>query len=230
MSSLSSSRPLPSAQGGLWQIAHMVEDRIIWLGLIMAGGLSLSWLYRVMSLGQPAPSFDDFVALADTAEPGARGLVFLPFLEGAATPYERPNARASFVGLTSSHGARRDDPGGHGRRRLQSPRMRRAVRELGVNVTEVRLAEGGSRVGLWCQIIADVLRRPVDLIAKSDTSALGAAMAAQAGVTGTPIVAIARDAVRISGRFEPGPAAPAYQPIYARYRELAAVHMGSNGS
>ena len=227
---LSSSRPLPSAQGGLWQIVHMVEGRMVWLGLVMAGGLSLSWIHRVMSLGQPAPSFDEFVALADAVEPGARGLVFLPFLEGAATPYERPNARASFVGLTSSHGA---------------AEMVQAVMEgvafnlrecvelfegLGARVTEVRLAEGGSKVGRWCQIIADVLRRPVDLVAESDTSALGAAMAAQAGVMGLAIEAIAPSAVRISGRFEPGPAAPAYQPIYARYRELAAVHMGSSGS
>ena len=157
---ISSKRQLPRSGNGLWQIPHMIEDRIIWLGLIMAGGLSLSWLYRVMSLEQSTTSFEDFVALADTVAPGARGLIFLPFLEGAATPYERPNARASFVGLTSSHGA---------------AEMIRAVmegvafnlrqcvelfEEMGVSVSEVRLAEGGSRVGLWCQIIADILGKP----------------------------------------------------------------------
>ena len=32
--------------------------------------------------------------------------------------------------------------------------------EMGVSVSEVRLAEGGSRVSLWCQIIADILASP----------------------------------------------------------------------
>ena len=140
---VSSRRPLPRADYGLWQIPHIVEDHLIWLGLIMAGGLSLSWIHRIA--GHPTIPFDDFSALAGAAAPGSGGLIFLPFLEGAATPYQRPGARASFIGLTSSHGA---------------AEMIRAVmegvafnlrqcvelfEEMGVRVTEVRLAEGGSK-------------------------------------------------------------------------------------
>jgi xylulokinase len=220
---LSSKRPLPRAGNGLWQIAHMMEDRIIWLGLIMAGGLSLSWLYRLMSLGQSTPSFEDFVTLADPVGPGASGLVFLPFLEGAATPYERPNARASFVGLTSSHGAAE---------MIQAVmegvafNLRQCVElfeEMGATISEVRLAEGGSRVGRWCQIIADVLGRPVDLIEESDTSALGAAIAAQAAVTRRTPSRIAEKAVRIGRRYEPRREV-GYTAAYHKYRELADTH------
>jgi xylulokinase len=216
---LSSPRPLLAPSSGIWQIAHMVERRMIWLGLIMAGGLSLSWLYKTMSLGRTAPSFEEFVALADGAEPGARGLIFLPFLEGAATPYEKPAARAAFAGLTSSHGA---------------AEMIQAVMEgvafnlrecvelferLGVNISEIRLAEGGSRVARWCQIIADVLGRPVNLIEEPDTSALGAAMAAQAGAGHAPLERIAENVVRVGGRFHP--TGNAYDLAYRNYRELA---------
>ncbi len=220
---ISSKRQLPRAGNGLWQIAHTIEGQIIWLGLIMAGGLSLSWLHSIVTLGQSTPSFEDFAALADAVEPGARGLIFLPFLEGAATPYERPNARASFIGLTSSHG---------------SAEMIRAVmegvafnlrqcvelfEEMGVAVSAVRLAEGGSRVGLWCQIIADILGRPVDLVEESDTSALGAAMAAQAAVTNQPLAGIAERAVHTGQHYAPHQSR-SYDGLYRKYRELADIH------
>jgi xylulokinase len=186
--------------------------------------LSLSWLHRVLSAGRPGPSFEELGAMAEAVSPGARGLVFLPFLEGAATPYARPGARASFLGLTSSHGA---------------AEMVRAVMEgvafnlrqcvelfdkLGVTVWTVRLAEGGSQIGLWCQIVADVLGKRVDLIEEPDTSALGAAMAAQAAVSDRPLTEIAERAVRIGRTYEPNRKAD-YDPLFRRYCELADIHV-----
>src|SRR5262249_59785548 len=91
---------------------------------------------------------------------------------------------------------------------------------MGGTVTGVRLAEGGSRVDRWCQIIADVLARPVDLIEEWDTSALGAAMAAEAAVTGQTLRDIVSKAVKPGRRYRPE-RAPEYIGPYARYRELA---------
>jgi xylulokinase len=220
---VSSKKPLPRLGNGLWQIPHMVDDRIIWLGLIMAGGLSLSWLHRIACLGPSHPLFEDFVALADRAEPGARGLIFLPFLEGAVTPYERPNARASFIGLTSSHG-----PAEMIRAVMEGVafNLRQCVElfeEMGVSVSGVRLAEGGSRVSLWCQIIADVLGKPVSLIEESDTSALGAAVAAQAAATNEPLSSIAARAVQIGRGYQPSHTTN-ITAAYRRYCELADRH------
>jgi xylulokinase len=217
---LSSADPLPRAGNGLWQIAHMLDDRVIWLGLIMAGGLTLSWLHRLVSFGSSPPSFAELVAAANAAKPGARGLIFLPFLEGAATPYERSAARAAFVGLTSSHGA-----GDMVQAAMEGVafNLRQCVElfeEMGGVVSEVRLAEGGSRVERWCQIIADVLGRPVELIEESDTSALGAAMAAEAAITLRPLPEIAERAVRLGRRYEPKHATD-YHAAYVRYRALA---------
>lgn len=51
----------------------------------------------------------------------------------------------------------------------------------------MRLAEGGARVAPWCQIIADVVQRPVSVLAEFDASALGAAMLAASGTGGQPL-------------------------------------------
>ena len=88
---------------------------------------------------------------------------------------------------------------------------------MGGRVSEVRLAEGGSRVERWCQIIADVLGRPVDLIEESDTSALGAAMAAEAAVTLRSPDEIAQRAVKLGRRYVPQRQSD-YVAAYARYR------------
>ena len=79
------SDPFP-VQPGLWRIAHADASKAIWLGLVISGGLSMSWLHRLLASGGSALSFPDMAALADDVRPGANGVSFLPFLEGVATP------------------------------------------------------------------------------------------------------------------------------------------------
>ena len=71
----------------LWRMAHVSADRELWLGLIMAGGLSIAWLRDLVYGLRGVPvSFEDLESLAAQAAPGSEGVVFLPFLEGAGTP------------------------------------------------------------------------------------------------------------------------------------------------
>ncbi len=189
----------------------------------MSGGLSLSWLHGILTaLGTPIDSFEDMVALGESAPPGARGVVFLPFLQGAATPYNQPSARAAFHGLTSYHGASE----------LVQAVMEGVaynIREcvelfdrLGGRMEELRLAEGGSRVPRWCQIVADVLNRPALLVEEGDASALGAAIMACASVRRRPLGEVIDECVAIKQNFTPILAhRSAYEEAYQRYQGLA---------
>lgn len=205
---------------GLWRMSHVTDDREIWLGLIMAGGLSIAWLRDLIGGMLPHDlSFETMAEMAAKVPAGARGALFFPFLEGAATPWAVPQARAAFDGFTTSHGA---------------PEMIRAVHEgvayniracldafeaAGETVERVHLAEGGARSGFWCQIIADVLGRPVDLVAQGDTSASGAAILAHAGISDAPLDRLIGQAVALSRTFTPDPAnAAVYNQHYERFR------------
>ena len=96
----------PGQIPGLWRMAHVSADRELWLGLIMAGGLSIAWLRDLVSGLRGVPvTFEDLESLAAQAAPGSEGVVFLPFLEGAGTPWNAPWLRAGFVGLNVTHGA-----------------------------------------------------------------------------------------------------------------------------
>lgn len=203
---------------GLWRIAHADASKAIWLGLVISGGLSLSWLHRLLASAGSVLSFPEMAALADEVGPGANGVSFLPFLEGVATPYAMPEARGSFAGLSSSTRA-----GDLVRAVMEGVafNIRQCVemfRENGAVITEVRIAEGGSRVERWCQIIADVLQRPVLRLGYLDTSSLGAALMAQAAVTGAELRTLTARLSSSGKLFEPDPAAAeACDEAYRRY-------------
>jgi len=209
--------PFP-VQPGLWRIAHADPTKAIWLGLVISGGLSMSWLHRLLVSGGSTLSFPDMAALADPVPPGANGVSFLPFLEGVATPYAMPDLRAAFTGMSSSTRA-----GDLVQAVMEGVafNIRQCVEMFagnGAAITEVRIAEGGSRVERWCQIIADVLQRPVLRLTYLDTSSLGAALIAQAAVTGIELRTLTANLSAGGKRFEPDATlAAAYDGAYRRY-------------
>lgn len=194
----------PGTFDGLWRMAHVTDDRELWLGLIPAGGLSIEWL-RGLAGGFAGNDigFEELERLAERSHPGAAGAVFLPFLAGAGTPWNDSRRLAGFAGLSTVHGA---------------PDLVRAVYEgvafniracveaferAGVELTRIHLAEGGARSSLWCQIIADVLGREVRIVEQGDTSATGAAIMARAAEEGASLDAVVQRCVRIGRVHQP---------------------------
>lgn len=194
----------PDQASGLWQVPHAIADRQLWLGLIMSGGLSLSWFRSILAHAK-APDFAKLETLATAVPAGSEGAIFLPFLEGASTPYNRPDARGAFFGLSSAHTT------GHLIRAVMEGvayNARQCVEVLEASAAghqDIRLAEGGAQSPLWCQIFADALGRPVQLIAERDTSAAGAAILGRAAATDAAVEEIARSAVAVERTFEPDP-------------------------
>jgi len=123
-------------------------------------------------------SYDLMTAAAARVPPGSDGLIVLPHLEGAACPEFNPAARAVFYGATLRHTR------GHFVRGIMESiayMLRRdldIVEELGVQVREIRSIGGGARSGLWLQIKADVLQKPVNTVENEEVACLGAAIVA----------------------------------------------------
>ncbi len=119
-------------------------------------------------LGGRAPEdfFARLDALAEEVPTGAGGLAFLPWLFGERTPIEDGTLRGGFVGLSLDHG-----PGHLARAVLEGVAMNTrwllgAVEHFcGRRLPSVRLAGGGARSRLWARIFADVLARPVHVVA-----------------------------------------------------------------
>lgn len=224
----------PAGYERIWQMRHAVPERYIRLGLVMSGGLSLAWFERELGAEERRQAtvsgrdaYELLIERTASSEPGARGVLFLPFLEGAATPFQEPALRGAFLNVASSH-----VKGDLVQAVLEGVafNVRDCVtlfEELGSDLREVRLSEGGSRSDTWCQVIADVLRKPVVTLQEIDASALGAAMIAMAGASPEPdaLRRVVSTVVRTqAGRhFTPrAEAANVYDRAYGRYRQAAA--------
>jgi xylulokinase len=185
-------------------------------GCMLSAAGSLQWLRDSLF---PDVSFDRLLAEAESAPPGAAGLVFLPHLTGERCPYPEPSARGGFVGLTSRHGR------AHLARAVVegvTMTMRQILDifgDVGVPASRIRLGGGGAKTAFWRQLQADMYGTPVELPNTEEGPAYGAALMAGVGAGVWPGIAEAcRQAIRPTETRSPDAAATSF------YTELGAVH------
>ncbi len=142
-------------------------------GCTAASGSLLKWFSKEFG--------GDFKTLDKEAEAlpaGSDGLIMLPYVLGEKTPIFDPNAKGVLFGLLLSHTK------AHIYRSMLEAvayAFRHHVdvfKELGVDINNVYITNGGSTSPLWRQIMADVLGLKVDYIKENPGSCLGAAFIA----------------------------------------------------
>ncbi len=216
-----SDAPALDPQGRLHGFCHAVPGRYHLMAVTLSAGGALQWLRNTLRAVAPRLGYDELVALAAAAPPGAEGLLFTPYLTGERTPHLDPLARAAFVGLTARHGL------GH----LARAVMEGVVFSLrdGLEIMRglgVPAADPGHRrrrrSPMWLQLQADIYGAEVATLAAEEGPAYGAALLAGvgAGVFADVADAVGR-CVRVAGRTAPDPAnAAAYAAAYAAYRKV----------
>lgn len=193
----------------------------------VSGTTSLDWAIEQFAqpekarAGSLAELFAAVEALAQQSPPGARGVIYLPYLSanGIIAPIVEPAARAEFFGLTTDH-TRAD--------------LLRAVYEglafsirdgydiIPARIDEIRLSGGASRSHFFCQMIADVTGRRVIVPAGNEFGARGAAMLAAVGIGWYASLPEALTAGLATPRvYESNPLIKAtYDAVYATYGQL----------
>ncbi|MDR6869296.1 xylulokinase [Bosea sp. BE125] len=204
-----------------------------WRGVSQLGGPSqngadtVSWLLSLLARGDGdhaaiGRDIDALLAGARHAQP----LLFLPYLQGERVPYWNPSLRGAFIGLNRQHGA--TDLAWavlEGVAFLNRTVLERAEAALGAPVSEIRFGGGASANQIWCQIKADICRRPVVVGHAREPGILGAAIIAWTGLGRFASLAGAQAAlVGVAARFEPDPARTAiYDSLFSLYRHSEAA-------
>jgi sugar (pentulose or hexulose) kinase len=196
----------------------------------MTGGMVLRWFrdaFCAEALREAAaPGTDPYELLTRQASgipAGAEGLVLLPHFQGAGLPESNPRARGVLYGLSLHHTRAHVIRAILESVALICRRMIDAVRDLGIEVREIRSLGGGAKSPLWCQIKADLTGLPVTTMRNTeDAACLGAAVLAGAAVGVWPSAAEALSGiVEVDRRFEPQPGLrDTYERLYADYRRL----------
>jgi xylulokinase len=175
-------------KGRVHTFCHAVPNTWHVMGVTQGAGLSLKWfrdnfcIEEIETAGlMEVDPYELMNVQASKVVPGCDGLIYLPYMMGERTPHLDPDAKGVFFGLSARH-TKRD--------------MLRAVmegvayslkdcmeiiKEMGIEVTEVRASGGGGKSKLWRQIQADLFRNEVVTINSSEGGALGVALLAGVG-------------------------------------------------
>ncbi len=175
-------------KGRVHTFCHAVPNTWHIMGVTQGAGLSLKWFRDNFCIEEKRTAelmdVDPYMLMDKEAErvaAGCSGLIYLPYLMGERTPHLDPNAKGVFFGLSAKH---------------EKPDMVRAVmegvvyslkdcleiiKEMGVNVSEVRASGGGGKSPLWRQMQADVFGTEITTINSSEGPALGVAILAGVG-------------------------------------------------
>ncbi|NOZ73732.1 MAG: hypothetical protein GXP38_17875 [Chloroflexi bacterium] len=191
-------------------------------GVSSTSGAALTWAWR--SLYAPDTSLELVLQSAQEIPTGAEGLLFLPFLAGARSPYWNDRLRGGFWGLSLSHDRRHMVRAVLEGVAFSIRQLLEIYEELAPPVHELALAGGATTVPGWAQIIADICQRPVSIFSGQET------------VT-RPLYAYARQALdptipfsqALTNTFSTPPAQcfprpdsiPIYEPLYQHYRQMA---------
>lgn len=134
-----------------------------------------------LSLGpRPDDTYERIERLVAGVPPGSEGLLFLPWLNGAGPPSGDASMRGGLLNLSLRHGR------AHAARAIMEGVaynlrwLHQAVeRFIGRRFDALNFIGGGARSAIWCQVLADVLDRPVHRMADPNFAiARGAGMAA----------------------------------------------------
>ena len=216
-------------EGRLHAFCHTVPNKWHLMGVMLSAGGSFRWFRD--TLGQMEKEIANLIGKdpyellteeATRAPVGSEGLIFLPYLTGERTPYPDPNARGVFMGLTLRH-----DKAHLGRAVLEGVAYGlrdslELMKDLGLEIRQIRASGGGARSDLWRQILADVFDTELVVINVTEGAAYGAALLAGVGAGLYKNVAEAcQQTVEVVQRTEPVKKnAALYGEFYPVYRAL----------
>lgn len=142
-------------------------------------GISLKWFRDTFgkmvlpdALSAGISVYDQMNRLCVQSQPGAKGLIYLPYLSGEKSPIWDPKARGTFFNInldtTYSDFIRAVMEG-------VAFSIRHCMEMINTNENDSPIPIGGgiAKSDIWCQIFADILNRPIVQLATEETETLG---------------------------------------------------------
>jgi len=202
----------------LYLDSHPIRGKWMPNGCMATSGSLLRWEQGIMG----GASLEDLDAEAASRSPGA--LISLPYFLGEKTPLHDPDLRGAVIGMHL--GTTRGD-------------LHRSFLEAiaygfkahfdvfaegGVEITRVRVTNGGSKSRLWRTILADVLDRELHSIINHPGASFGAAVIAGIGTGAIDDWAYVKTALEVGEEIVPNQSNTAiYEEKYQQFLNLGAA-------
>lgn len=141
------------------------------------GGAVLRW-YAQNFLQKSLDTAEDYAKLLEAlplTEPGAEGLVFLPYLFGERAPIWESDASGVFFGIRNNHNQAHFTRAVVEGISMALYDITNNMMESGLNVSQINVSGGFVKSTSWLQILSNIFNKKICLINSDDASALGAA-------------------------------------------------------
>ena len=208
----------------------VVRDQYFAVQTTDNAGISLKWFRDTFgkmvlqdSINAGISIYEQMNRLCAATVPGSGGLIYLPYLSGEKSPIWNTRARGVFfgIGLTTSYSdfirAVMEGVAYSIRDCLEAvPRVEK------ISDDPVPIGGGAARSEVWCQIFADILKRPVIQLLDDETETLGDVIIAAQAVPEIGMrldfgKSLARSGTVINPRRQ---YASLYDDGFAKYRKL----------
>ncbi|SEA41961.1 gluconokinase [Pedobacter hartonius] len=199
------------------------EETFINGGPVNNGGIALKWhlknLFQKEQLA--AADYADALSQMEQLNPGAEGLIFLPYLQGERAPIWDSKSCGTFFGMRLIHQPR------HFTRAVIEGicfalnDVLKSLEESGQQISQLNVSGGFVSSAAWLQIMADITGKRLVLATAEDASAVGAAYLAvkATGISSTYPLPDRGESTTV----EPDQANHViYQQYFAVYRKLYA--------
>lgn len=212
----------PSPEAGVHAFAHAVPDTFYDMGVTLCAADSLAWLAELCG-STPGKLVD---SLSSSAATGPGRVMFLPYLSGERTPYNEPEPKGAFLGMsrdtTASDLARAVIEGVafsiKDCMEVVADAQRNNSRQ--VDVPAIFITGGGARSNFWADTVAQVLQTTVHRPQQGELgAAVGAARLALVGAGNNPVNDVMKKP-DVERTFHPKPELGVlYSEVYQRYRK-----------
>lgn len=218
----------PVFHQGLWgpyQNAILPDKWLIEGGQLSCGSLT-TWFLQQFYPHVPAEElgrvYEELLSEASQIPAGSEGLVMMDSWQGNRTPYRNPLSTGALVGLTLAHTRYHIfrailEATAFGTRNIIS-----TFAETSLPIRRIIACGGGTKNGLWMQILSDVTGLAIETLEETEAGSKGAAILASYGLGHYPTLADAAKALAGKGRvYTPRPEVQsAYDKCFAVYLEL----------
>lgn len=149
--------------------------------LSITGGM-LAWLIKTLAGKE---TYDSLEKKASGLEIGSGGIICIPAMTGTRAPRWDSNMRSAFVGMSSEHSIEHLYRATLEGTSYMAYQMISYLKELDIQIIEVRMAGGGAKSNLWGEIRANMFNLPIRQVPNHDATLSGLAELCEMSVDST---------------------------------------------
>ncbi len=157
---------------------YIIDDHLYAAGgAVNSGGIVLRWLQKLFPANNHSDAnFEELLEQIRKVEPGAAGLVFLPWILGERAPVWETEAKGIYHGVSFQHEQQHFIRAGLEGICFNLLNISKIMESLSGKIDEINFNGGLSQSTFFCQMLADIFKVVINVTPKLDLSAFGAIM------------------------------------------------------